>query len=67
MASPGLNPALFVLAKETAQPARGYEAAQWSNEARPSAPNMQKYTQDAFQSVFISEIESVTAVCAGSV
>lgn len=31
MASPGLKPVLFSLAVDTAKPAGGYAAAQWSN------------------------------------
>lgn len=36
MASPGLKPVLFFLALDTAKPAGGYAAAQWSNRAGPT-------------------------------
>ncbi len=36
MASPGLKPALFFLALDTAKPSGGYAATQWSNGAGPT-------------------------------
>lgn len=49
-----LKPMLFFLALDTAKPAGGYAAAQWSNGAGPVHTNTQTHTQHTSQSVFIS-------------